>query len=144
MAKKKKILEKIENVNIGLWDKIKSSTNPLKNFKGSSACIYPEPYMGKADVVIWFYCRNTRNQVFAAVSHEIAQVMFKSSWADVSYEFTVWIEHEVMPHCVQNTVWENCELDIENGCENSSCQCETFGSGDFTYGTAESDEFIFD
>ncbi len=74
------------------------------------------------------------------------------SWADVSDEFTIFVEHALMPFCEENTEWETCdrygiEYDCkvketdQYGCSGTICCCKPFGEGDFTYGIAEELEF---
>ena len=146
-----------------LFERIKNTPTALDKFKrgvGHSACIYPKPYEGKAEVVRWFYSRNNQCQVFFACSKEVSDIIEEDSWADVSYEFTVYVEHELFDYCIQNTEWGKCnrygieydekipenelaETDYHKfGCSGTICSCEPFGEGDFTYGIAEESEFI--
>jgi len=144
-----------------LWAQIIKSPDCLSKFEGK-ACIYPEPYLGKSEVTCWFYSRNNGCQVFYSCPKKVADQMFDSSWADVSYEFTVFVEQELFPFCVENTKWESCHrygIDYdktamvrdhkgrfkysEKGCEGTQCHCQPFGEGDFTYGIAEDVEFVF-
>lgn len=149
-----------------LWHRINNAEDALSKFRsdsGITACIYPRPYQGCSQVVRWFYSRNNGCQVFFACSKEISDKIDSESWADVSYEFTVYVEHELMPYCVENTDWEYCcrraydynqkvpeaeKTELEqsnysflNGCQGTICHCEPFGAGDFTYGIAEAREF---
>lgn len=152
----------MERPSTALWAKIIVSKDPLSGFEGK-ATLYKEPFEGKTDRVCWFYDRATHCQVFFACSNEVADLMFEESWADVSSEFTVYVEQELFPACVQNTAWNECEkfgIDYtetvmirdqkgrfshkEKGCEGSTCWCEPFGHGDFTYGEAEESEFKLD
>lgn len=126
----------------------------------TTACIYPTPF-DKAETIWWFYCCSSHNQVFFACSKEVSDKMDEDSWADVSDEFTVWIEHQVMPFCVENTDWQSCHRymveydkkayvrdkgrftgDFDMGCDGTQCYCEPFGAGTgMTYGMAEEGEF---
>jgi len=122
----------------------------------SKQCFYPKAFQGNAEVVRWFYSRNNGCEVFFACSKEVSEIIEAESWADVSREFTVYVEHELMPFCVENTDWEKCyrygieynkkvkKKDRHNcpntGCGGTSCHCEPFGEGDFTYGIADDDE----
>jgi hypothetical protein len=144
-----------------LWGRITRASDPLAKFRTCNrvtACIYPKPFEGKSEVVRWFYSRNNGCQVFFACSKEVSDKIEQDSWAEVSYDFTVYVEHELMPYCVQNTDWQKCarygiEYDKkltkksaqscgnDFGCEGTMCNCEPFGQGDFTYGIAEADEF---
>lgn len=161
---KKECKMKTENTKLGednLWAQIIKSPDCLSKFEGK-ACIYPEPYLGKSEVTCWFYSRNNGCQVFYSCPKKVADQMFDSSWADVSYEFTVFVEQELFPFCVENTKWESCHrygIDYdktamvrdhkgrfkysEKGCEGTQCHCQPFGEGDFTYGIAEDVEFVF-
>lgn len=126
-----------------MWNKIIKAKNPLKNFK-RKACIYPEPYQGKSDVVRWFYSRNNHCQVFYACSQEVSDLIDADSWADVSNDFTIFVEHTLMPYCIENTDWEKCDrygIEYPKGCDGDICSCEPFGQGDFTNGIAQETEF---
>ncbi len=130
-----------------MWTKIQNSPDPLKKFRTKGkikACVYPEPYQGIAEAVRWFYSRNNHCQVFFACSQEVSDLIDADSWADVSYEFTIYVEHSLMPFCVENTDWDKCErhgIEYPKGCEDYICPCKPFGEGDFTYGIAEEIEF---
>ncbi len=144
-----------------LFEKITSSENSLSKFKQggkTTACIYPNPYKGKSEVVRWLYSRNNGCQVFFACSKEISDRIDEESWADVDDDFTYFVEGKLMPYCVENTDWLHCErygigydkklskkdaesAGCDTGCEGTICHCEPFGEGDFTYGIAEEDEF---
>lgn len=140
-----------------LWDKI-NTPGSLASFKGK-ACIYPKPFKDKTEVVRWFYSRNNGCQVFFACSREVSELIDKESWADVSYEFILFVEQELMPYCVENTDWQRCaaygieyykklskkqssSCGRDFGCSGTTCHCEPFGEGDFTYGIADESEFI--
>lgn len=150
-----------------LWAKIVNDPEALSRFKvegGYSACIYKEPFEGKADVVRWFYSRNTGTQVFYACSQSVSDKIDEDSWADVNYKFTVFVEQELMDFCVENTEWERCckyGIDYNNdvpesakseserdhpsynkGCHGTTCHCCPFGTGDFTNGIAQESEFL--
>ena len=152
-----------------LWKSIVDNPKALDKFKvecGYTACIYPKPFEGKADVVRWFYSRNNTCQVFYACSRKVSNKIESDSWADVSREFTLFVEHELMPYCIENTQWEKCckygiEYDEDvpesskedyerdhysynKGCEGTQCHCEPFGEGDFTNGIAEQSEFTIE
>lgn len=119
-------------------------------------CFYPNPFQGKAKVVRWFYSRNNGCQVFFACSKKVSDTIEAHSWAEVSKEFTHYVEMELMPFCVENTDWDKCyRYGIEynkkvkkkdqgncpdSGCEGTTCHCEPFGEGDFTYGVADAEE----
>lgn len=129
-----------------LFQKIKLAPDPLSKFREGnniSAGIYSEPFQGNDEVVAWFYDRNTKCQVFFACSEEVWYKALEDSWADVSDEFTAFVEQELMPFCVENTSWGGCEEVEQFKCSDYGCHCEPFGSGDFTYGTAEEREFTF-
>ncbi len=147
-----------------LFERIQNAKQPLLKFRKNgktTACIYPNPYQGKAEVVRWFYSRNNSCQVFFSCSKEVSDQISETSWADVGYDFTLFVEHELMPYCVNNTDWQKCarygipynvmlskkksaEVGNDFGCEGRVCYCEPFGAGDFTYGIADESEFVFD
>lgn len=144
-----------------LFKKITTSKDSLLKFKNGdeiTACIYPKPYQDIDDVVRWFYSRNNGCQVFFACSIEISNRIDEESWADISYEFSVFVESELFNFCRDNTHWGKCERygigydeklskkkaelsGCDIGCEGTVCHCEPFGEGDFTYGIAEESEF---
>lgn len=125
------------------------------------ACVYPNPYQGISDVVRWFYSRNNACQIFFACSKEISDRIDEESWADINWDFTIFVEHELMPYCVENTFWHDCHKHyadydkkafcrdskghftggFDMGCMGGICHCEPFGQGDFTYGIADENEF---
>lgn len=158
------VTSKIYNVD-NLFNKIISAPDALSKFRNSagqmSACIYPTPFEGKAEVVRWFYSRNNACQIFYACSQIVSDKIESDNWGDVSHDFTLFVEHELMPHCVDNTDWDRCskygyeynekipkskrqigEEHFEFGCMGSNCHCEPFGGGDFTNGIASVNEFI--
>lgn len=120
------------------------------------SCFYPNAYQGKTEVIRWFYSRNNGCEVFFSCSKEVSDIIERESWADVSMEFTTYVECILMPFCVENTKWPKCyrygipydqqvkKSDRKNcpdtGCEGSICVCEPFGQGDFTYGVADEKE----
>lgn len=152
-----------------LFNRILTAKDSLKKFRIENkitACIYPKPYNNAGEVVRWFYSRNDGCQVFFACSKETSDKIDAESWADVDYDFTVFIEQELMPFCVENTDWKGCcrygieygkkvpnkrkstsekdNYSFDFGCHGGMCHCEPFGQGDFTYGIAEETEFNFE
>lgn len=119
-------------------------------------CFYPKPFQGINEIIRWFYSRNNGCTVFFGCSKEVSDIIEAESWAEVSYDFTVYVEHELMPFCVENTDWKKCyrygidydkkvrKKDRNNcpdtGCNGTSCHCQPFGEGDFTYGITDESE----
>jgi len=127
-----------------LFERVKNAPNAFEKFKtedGYTACLYPEPFDGDGSVLVWFFCRYTRCEVFVGVSKEVAERMFEDSWADVSHEFCLFIEQEAMPHCKENTDWY-ASCDCEGDFDIDACDHAPFDSGDFSYGEAEEKEFV--
>lgn len=126
--------------------------------KNKKECFYPHSFQDKSEVVRWFYSRNNGCTVFFACSKDVSETIERESWADVSYDFTVYVEQELMPFCVENTTWIRCyrygipydeqvkkkdrRKCPDTGCEGTLCVCEPFGQGDFTYGMADESETL--
>lgn len=129
-----------------LFERVQAAPNAFDQFKteqGYTACLHPEPFEGDGAVLVWFFCRATKCQVFVGVSKTVAEQILENSWADVSHEFCVFVEWEVMEHCKENTDWHcDCEAQEDGNVDVDRCSCAPFESADFTYGIAEAYEFV--
>jgi hypothetical protein len=133
---------------MSLIEKIKSNKHLFKTPEKSCLYLGLNPKTtGIAEELIWFYCRMTKCEVYTFVSKDVAKRMFETSWANVSDDFTYFIEQELFPFCAENTEWDLPD-DYEELSENEKDYAyddnKPFGSGDFTYGLADEDDFVFE
>lgn len=130
---------------MNLIEKIKSNKYSFKT--PNKSCLYPHAYQGIAEELIWFYCRMTKCEVYVFVSEEVQEQIFEYSWADVSDDFTYFVEQELFNYCAENTEWElpdDYKQLSEDERDNSYEDNKPFGSSDFTYGIANENDFILE